>query len=116
MTSRLAAPSRGLSVTSRSRRIGRSAASACISPSTCSSGAAWRTSRSASRIFRAVGELLAPKLECDSSAALGVRPNRRTTSAPSRVISATCWLVGSTMTWVSAMNSGPVGRTRQVIE
>ena len=42
----------------------------------------------ASRILAAEGASEVPKLECDSSAALGVRPKRRISSAASSVISA----------------------------
>ena len=40
------------------------------------------------------------------------RPKRRTASAASRVISAICSAVGSTLTWVSQKNSAPLGRIR----
>ncbi len=62
------------------------------------------------RILRALGECEVPKLECDSSAALGARPKRRTLLAASRVISAICSAVGSTLRWVSQKNSAPLGR------
>ena len=44
---------------------------------------------------KAEGWLLEPKLECDSSAAFGMRPKRRISSAASTVISASCSAVGS---------------------
>ena len=58
----------------------------------------------------ALGDWEVPKLEWDSSAALGARPKRRTVLAASKVISAICSAVGSTLTWVSQKNSAPLGR------
>src|SRR6185503_1564903 len=75
-----------------------SAESACISPSTSRSGNWARMIDSASRIFNAEGASLEPKLECETSATFGVRPNRRTSSAASVVISTICSGVGSTLT------------------
>ena len=71
--------------------------------------------RRASRILRADCESSLPKLECDSSATLGVMPKRRTASAASRVISAICSAVGSRLTWVSQMNSVPCGSSSPFI-
>ena len=57
------------------------------------------------RILIAVGVLALPKLECESSATLGVKPNRCTSSAARIVISAICSAVGSKLTFVSQMNN-----------
>ena len=51
----------------------------------------------ACRILRAEGRFEVPKLECDSSATRGVTPNRRTSSAASSAISATCSAFGSAL-------------------
>ena len=54
-------------------------------------------------ILRRNPELDEPKLECDSRAAFGATPKRRTTSAASRVISAISASFGSLVTSVSVM-------------
>ena len=112
MTIRLAEPVRGLLETTRARRCSLSAASACISPSSSKSGSEARSNDIALRILMALGEWEVPKLECDSNAALGASPKRRTVLAARRVISAICSAVGSTLTWVSQKNSAPLGRIR----
>ncbi len=96
--SRLASVLRRESANTSSRTVFESAASPCISPSTARSGARAPTRASASRIFWADGASELPKLEWESSATLGVRPNRRTSSAASRVISAICSALGSRFT------------------
>ena len=58
-------------------------------------GACTRSSSSVWRILTALGWLLEPKLECDSSAALGLIPKRIISSAAITVISASCSAVGS---------------------
>ena len=113
MISRFAVPFNRLSGTALSRIDSTSAASACISPSISNVGARVRIMTSACRIFRAEALSLAPKLECDTSAALGTRPNPRTASAASRVISVICSAVGSITMKVSQMNSTPFGTIRQ---
>ena len=91
MISRFASPfSRELGMTVL-RTSSDSAASPCISPSTSRSGsmrADQRERRAASSSPTAAS--LMPKLECDSSATLGVMPKRRISSAASSVISAIC--------------------------
>src|SRR6266513_2966070 len=52
----------------------------------------------ARRILAAEGRSTEPKLEADSSATLGVRPKRLTSSAASKVISATFSASGSAVT------------------
>jgi hypothetical protein len=47
------------------------------------------------RILTALGWLLEPKLECDSSAALGLMPKRTILRAAICVISASCSAFGS---------------------
>ena len=74
------------------------AASPCISPSTSRPGSSALISARAAFIFVACGCVLEPKLECDSSATLGVMPKRRISSAARRVISAICAAVGSALT------------------
>ena len=71
---------------------------------------ALRISARAWRILRALGELLAPKLECDSSATFGTRPKPATAVAASAVISASCSAVGSTFMCVSARKMAPLCR------
>src|SRR5262249_5637381 len=110
ITKRLAEPESGLLDTLRERRDSLKAASACISPSISKSGLPARSRANALRILAAQGEGDVPKLEWDSSAALGASPKRRTLLAASRVISAICSAVGSTLTWVSQKNSAPLGR------
>src|SRR3546814_17334748 len=68
-------------------------------------------SASARRILFACGVLCVPKLECDSSAALGGKQKRRTSSAASSGASATCSAVGSEVTWVSPRQHVPRSRT-----
>ena len=71
----------------------------CISPSTSRSGAARANQVAALRAsFALTASCRLPKLECDSSATFGVMPKRRTSSAASIVISATCSAVGSAFT------------------
>jgi hypothetical protein len=66
-----------------------------------SHGASRRTRSSAWRIFTAEGWPLEPKLECDSSAALGATPKRFMSSAVSTVISASCAASGPALACVS---------------
>ena len=82
----------------RARIAADSAASACISPSTSSSGARARISASARRILAALAVSRLPKLECESSATLGSMPNRRTVSAAMSVVSAISSAGGSMLT------------------
>ena len=60
-------------------------------------GIALRIRSRARRILRAEGRFEVPKLECDKSATRGVTPKRRTSSAASRAISATCSAFGSAL-------------------
>ncbi|MNT65951.1 hypothetical protein D3C72_2039770 [compost metagenome] len=94
-TSRLASPVSSLLGMRAARALPSSATSPCISPSTSSQGACWRSSSSVWRILIALGLLLVPKLECDSSAALGFTPKRIISSAARAVISASSSGVGS---------------------
>ena len=55
-------------------------------------------SASALRIFCAEGVSALPKLECDSKATLGISPKRRSSSAASKVNSASCSGDGSGFT------------------
>ena len=77
------------------RSVALSAKSPCISPSTSSQGAVWCSMAKARRILSAVGWLDEPKLECDSSAALGVMPKRCISCAAMMVYSAICSALGS---------------------
>src|SRR6218665_177310 len=86
-TSKLASPTSSLSGMVAARALPSSATSPCISPSTSSQGACARSSSSAWRIFTALGWLLLPKLECDSSAGLGRMPKRIISPAASPGIS-----------------------------
>ena len=91
------------------------AVSPCISPSTSSSGARWRTSSSAARIFCADSLLEEPKFECDSRAARGTRPKRFISSAAMMVMAASSLAFGFSLTWVSTMHSWRSGSTRMFI-
>ena len=77
------------------RMTSDSAASPCISPSTSRFGTRSTSRRRTSRILRADFESSLPKLECDSNATFGSRPNRRTASAASRAMPASCLAEGS---------------------
>src|SRR5262249_39420893 len=110
ITRRLADPLSGLLDTLRERKDSLKAASACISPSISKSGFPARSRARALRILVAQGEGDVPKLEWESSDALRARPKRRVLLAARRVISAICWAVGATLTWVSKKNSAPLGR------
>ena len=98
ITSRFASPLRREFGNAPMRTSSESAASPCISPSISRSGSCAFTSASARRIFAADGWSLVPKLECESSATFGTMPNRRISSAASRVISAISSAVGSAFT------------------
>ena len=95
ITSRFASPRSRFLGKTRARISSESAASPCISPSTCSSGASSMMRASAARILRADGSSSEPKFEAESSATLGTMPKRRTSSAASSVISAMCSASGS---------------------
>ena len=94
-TSKFASPAKVLLGISLVRACPSSAISPCISPSTSSHGVLERSSSRAWRILTALGWLLLPKLECDSSAALGRIPKRIISSAAMVVISASCSALGS---------------------
>src|SRR6185437_8242837 len=98
MTRRFASPFRRDCGKAAWRTSSESAASPCISPSTSRSGMRSRMRASAWRIFAAEGASLVPKLECETSATLGVRPKRRISSLASAVISRSCSGVGSRFT------------------
>ena len=98
ITRRFASPRNRERGNTRRRISSESAASPCISPSASSWGARSAMSCSARRILAAEGMSTEPKLEADSSATLGVRPKRRTSSAASKVISATFSASGSAVT------------------
>ncbi|SAL74891.1 hypothetical protein AWB69_09255 [Caballeronia udeis] len=114
-TSKFASPTSVDSGRTSRRRLASSATSPCISPSTSRSGARSRSNASVSRILIAVGALLVPKFECDSSAIFGAMPKRRTSSAAMIVISQSCSGVGSTFTCVSTMKICRPGSTSAFI-
>ena len=74
-TRRFALPCKVLPGNTLERAVSSSALSPCISPSTSKSGKRSCSSARVARILSAEGALLLPKLECDSRATLGVRPN-----------------------------------------
>ena len=90
-----------------------SAVSACISPSTSSSGRALAQDRQRARASSAPRRVAAPKSECERSAIFGSMPKRRTCSAHSTAISAISLGVGSRLTWVSARKNGALGGDHQ---
>ena len=98
ITSRFASPRSRARGKTRMRISSESAASPCISPSTCRSGARSLMSASAARILRAEGVSTEPKLDAERSATFGTMPKRRTSSAASKVISAMCSASGSFVT------------------
>ena len=75
-----------------------------------------RSSASVRRIFCALGWSLVPKLECDSSAALGLRPKRCISSAAMTVISASSSALGSALTWVSTRKTWRPGSIRPFMQ
>jgi hypothetical protein len=98
MTRRFASPFRREFGNAWCRTSSESAASACISPSISRWGRRSWMRANAARIFAAEGASLVPKLECETSATLGVNPKRRISSAASVVISRICSGVGSRFT------------------
>src|SRR3546814_14956238 len=76
------------------------AASICISPSASSSGARPWISAKACRKRTALGLLRAPKLECETKAMRGSRPNSLSRYAAASADSAICSALGSYWTWV----------------